>query len=240
MSALAEAPYERALSADPVAARDWQAPARAPLEGRLVRLEPVDPARHAADLFAAAHDGSAAAAGLWDYLAYGPFESAAAMHDWLEDCARQSDPLFFAIMERDSGRALGMASYLRITPSQGVIEIGHIWFSPALQRTAAATEAIFLLIAQAFEGLKFRRVEWKCNALNEGSRAAARRFGFRYEGTFYRHLVVKGRNRDTAWYALLDTDWAGVGAAFKAWLEPGNFDGDGRQRRRLTDLMPRE
>jgi RimJ/RimL family protein N-acetyltransferase len=204
-----------------------------------IRLEPIDPARHAADLFAAAHDGSPAAARLWDYLAYGPFESEAAMRAWLEDCAKQSDPLFFALVDRGTGRALGMASYLRITPSQGVIEIGHIWFSPALQRTAAATEAIFLLIAHAFESLGYRRVEWKCNALNEGSRAAARRFGFRYEGTFYRHLIVKGRNRDTAWYALIDTDWADVGAAFRTWLEPGNFEAGGGQRRRLADLMPR-
>ncbi|MEX0760198.1 MAG: GNAT family protein [Tistlia sp.] len=234
---MAEALHERPLSGEPVEASDWQPPARAPLEGRLVRLEPLEPARHAADLFACAHDGSAAASCLWDFLPYGPFESEAAMRTWLEGCAAQSDPLFFALVDRRSGRALGMASYLRITPAQGVIEIGHIWFSPALQRTAAATEAIFLMIAHAFDGLGYRRVEWKCNALNEGSRAAARRFGFRYEGTFYRHLVVKGRNRDTAWYALIDSDWPTAGAAFRAWLAPENFDANGRQRRRLAELM---
>lgn len=235
---MAEDLYERPLSDDPVDRSAWPTPERAPLEGRLVRLEPIDPARHAAALFARAHDGSAAAGRLWDYLGYGPFESEAAMRAWMEGCAGQSDPLFFALVERASGEPLGMASYLRITPGQGVIEIGHIWFSPVLQKTATASEAIFLLIANAFETLGYRRVEWKCNALNAGSRAAARRFGFRYEGLFYRHLVVKGRNRDTAWYAMIDEDWPAVGAAFRAWLDPANFDAEGRQRRRLSELMP--
>ncbi len=235
---MAEIPYERELSAAAVASSGWQAPARRPLEGRLVRLEPLDPARHGAALFAAAHDGSAAAGRLWTYLPYGPFDSAAAMQPWLQGCAEQPDPLFFALVERTGGQALGMASFLRITPAHGVVEIGHIWFAPSLQRSAAATEAIFLMIAHAFDDLGYRRVEWKCNALNAGSRAAARRFGFRYEGTFYRHQVVKGHNRDTAWYALTDEDWPAVGAAFRSWLAPDNFDGEGRQRTRLSALMP--
>lgn len=237
MSVLAEAIYERGLSGESVAQGPWVAPERAPLEGRLIRLEPLDAERHGRDLFAESHDESEAARRLWDYLAYGPFESEAAMTRWLADCAAQQDPLFYALVDRASGHAKGVASYLRITPAHGVIEIGHIWFSPSLQRSTAATEAIFLLIAHAFEGLGYRRVEWKCNALNEGSRAAARRFGFRYEGTFYRHQVVKGHNRDTAWYALIDEDWTRVGEAFRRWLAPENFDEAGRQRRRLYDLM---
>ena len=235
---MAEAVFERALSGAAVERSGWRAPERAPLEGRLVRLEPLDADRHAAALFAQAHDGSKAAARLWDYLPYGPFESEAAMRPWLERCAGESDPLFFALVERASGEARGMASYLRITPAHGVIEIGHIWFSPGLQRSAAATEAIHLMIAHAFDGLGYRRVEWKCNALNEGSRRAAKRFGFRYEGTFYRHQVVRGCNRDTAWYALIEEDWPAVRTAFRSWLEPENFDGSGAQRRRLSELMP--
>ena len=150
----------------------------------------------------------------------------------------RDDPLFFAIIEQASGKASGMASYLNIVPDMGCIEIGHIWFAPPLQKTRAATEAIFLMMRHVFDDLGYRRLEWKCNALNEASMRAARRFGFTYEGTFRQHMVVKGRNRDTAWFALLDREWPAVRAAFERWLAPENFDGQGRQRMSLTALMP--
>ncbi len=145
-------------------------------------------------------------------------------------------PLFFAVVEQASGVAAGMASWLNIVPANGTIEIGHIWFAPALQRTRAASEAIFLMMRHAFEELGYRRLEWKCDALNQGSMRAARRFGFSYEGTFRQHMIVKGRNRDTAWFALLDRDWPQQRAAFERWLAPDNFDEDGRQRVALSAL----
>jgi RimJ/RimL family protein N-acetyltransferase len=142
------------------------------------------------------------------------------------------------VIDRQSGAAAGMASYLNIVPAMGCIEIGHIWFAPPLQKTRAATEAIFLMIRHAFEDLAYRRVEWKCDSLNEASRRAARRFGFSYEGTFRQHMVVKGRNRDTAWFSLLDREWPRVRKGFERWLAPENFDGEGRQRQSLAALMP--
>ena len=146
--------------------------------------------------------------------------------------------MFFAIVDLASGAASGMASYLNIVPANGCIEIGHIWFAPPLQKTRAATEAIFLMIRHAFEDLAYRRVEWKCNSLNEASKRAARRFGFTYEGTFRQHMVIKGRNRDTAWFAMLDHEWPAIRAAFERWLDPDNFDAAGRQRKSLAALMP--
>ena len=150
--------------------------------------------------------------------------------------ARSSDPLFFAIVDPATGEAAGMASYLNIVPANGCIEIGHIWFAPPLQRTRAATEAIFLLMRHVFDDLRYRRLEWKCDALNAPSRRAAGRFGFSYEGTFRQHMIVKGRNRDTAWFALLDRDWPRVRAAFERWLAPANFDPAGSQRSALAAL----
>jgi RimJ/RimL family protein N-acetyltransferase len=207
-------------------------PQRVPLEGTSVRLEPVDPARHATPLYSAA-DG---APEIWDYLAYGPFESLPAFTKWLEERAASDDPMFYAVVDRDSGVARGMASYLRIEPLHGVIEIGHIWFAPALQRTRQATEAIFLLARHAFDDLGYRRLEWKCDALNAPSRRAAERFGFTYEGVFRQHMVVKGRNRDTAWYSITDAEWPSRRAAFEAWLSPDNFDPEGRQRHSLAEM----
>jgi RimJ/RimL family protein N-acetyltransferase len=207
-------------------------PERTPLEGETVRLEPVDPARHARDLFTA----SESAPSLWDHLAYGPFENQEAFTDWLEDRAASDDPLFYAIIDRASGRAQGMASYMRIMPEHGVIEIGHIWFAPILQRTRQATEAIYLLARHAFDDLGDRRFEWKCDSLNVPSRRAAERFGFVYEGVFRQHMVVKGRNRDTAWFSIIDREWPAVRAAFEAWLAPENFDVEGRQRKSLRDV----
>jgi RimJ/RimL family protein N-acetyltransferase len=199
-------------------------PAREVLRGGRVRLEPLSTA-HAEDLFAAA----AGDPHLWDYLPYGPFEDVEAMRAHLAAQAASEDPLFFAIVDSD-GRACGVASYLRIEPAHGCIEIGHIWFGASLQRTPAATEAIYLLARHAFDDLGNRRLEWKCDAANARSRRAAERFGFTYEGVFRQHMIVKGRNRDTAWFALLDGEWPAARAAFEAWLAPSNFDADGRQR----------
>jgi RimJ/RimL family protein N-acetyltransferase len=196
-----------------------------------VRLEPVDPAGHAGALFAAGSEPR-----IWDYLGVGPFEDEAAMRAWLDACAASEDPLFFTILV--DGRPEGMCSYLRIEPGQGVIEIGWIWFSPALQRTRAATEAIFLLARTAFD-LGYRRLEWKCDARNQPSRRAAERFGFTYEGVFRQHMVIKDRNRDTAWYAIVDQEWPSVREAFEGWLADENFDEGGRQRERLDEIRAR-
>ena len=214
---------------------DWKParrPKRAPLEGETVRLEPVDPERHAGDLFAA----SKGAPSLWDYLAYGPFESEPEFTEWLKDRAASDDPLFYAVVDRDSGTARGMASLMRIKPEHGVIEVGHIWFAPVLQRTRQATEAIYLLARHSFDDLGYRRFEWKCDALNQPSRRAAERFGFVFEGVFRQHMVIKDRNRDTAWFSIVDAEWPTVRAAFEAWLAPENFDPQGRQRRSLAEL----
>lgn len=217
---------------------DWHpvpAPARNPIVGRTVRLEPVDPARHAAALFAAAH-GPGHDPGLWDYLGYGPFATVADFLAWLTAQAASPDPLFFAVVDGATGQAAGMASYMRISETDGVIEIGHIWFGASLQRTRQATEAIFLLARHAFDDLGYRRLEWKCNALNARSRAAADRFGFTYEGTFRQHTISKGRNRDTSWYAIIDADWPPIRRGFERWLADDNFDDAGRQRASMTTL----
>jgi RimJ/RimL family protein N-acetyltransferase len=214
-----------------------RAPERVPLEGTLVRLQPVDVAAHGESLYALSHARPEHAA-LWTYLPYGPFKDEATFTGWLAERAASSDPLFFALVEAQTGRASGMASYLNIVPANGSIEIGHIWFAPPLQKTRAATEAIFLMMRHVFDDLGYRRLEWKCNALNEASMRAARRFGFTYEGTFRQHMVVKCRNRDTAWFSILDREWPAIRAAFERWLDPGNFDAAGRQRKNLAALMP--
>jgi RimJ/RimL family protein N-acetyltransferase len=214
---------------------DWKParrPDRAPLEGETVRLEPVDPDRHAGDLFAASEGAPA----LWDYLAYGPFPNPQVFTEWLKERAASDDPLFYAVIDRNLGAAGGMASLMRIKPENGVIEIGHIWFAPVLQRTRQATEAIYLLAQHAFDDLGYRRFEWKCDSLNQPSRRAAERFGFVYEGVFRQHMVIKDRNRDTAWFSIVDGEWPLVRAAFEAWLSSENFDREGRQRRSLADV----
>ena len=207
-------------------------PSRNALNGTLVRLEVLDPERHAESLFTSSHGDGAAQ--LWKHLPYGPFASQDEFTGWLRQRAASPDPLFFAVVEWETMRALGMASFLRIEPAHGVIEIGHIWFAPALQRTRQATEAIYLLAKNAFDDLGYRRLEWKCDSLNEPSRRAADRFGFTYEGVFRQHMVVKGRNRDTAWFSITDGEWPVRRAAFEAWLSPENFDEKGRQRRSLA------
>jgi len=209
---------------------------RVALEGELVRLEPVDVARHAGQLFVA----QSSTPELWAYLPYGPFESETAFRVWLTERAATSDPLFYAIIEGSSGRALGMASFLRVEQGHGVIEVGHIWYSPALQRTRLATDAMYVMARHVFDDLGYRRYEWKCNALNEPSRRAAVRLGFTFEGVFRQHMVIKGENRDTAWYSMLDGEWPAAKAAFEAWLRPENFDAEGRQLRSLADLRVRQ
>jgi RimJ/RimL family protein N-acetyltransferase len=207
-------------------------PRRAVLNGLRVRLEPLDRERHGGELLAAAEGDRH----LWDYLPYGPFADADAFGEHLERQASSDDPLFYAVVDAASGRAAGVVSFLRIEPAHGCIEIGHIWFGVALQRTAAATETIQLLARHAFDDLGYRRLEWKCDAANARSRRAAERFGFGFEGIFRQHMIVKGRNRDTAWYAILDGEWPAVSAGFEAWLAPANFGADGRQQRPLGQL----
>lgn len=214
-------------------ARPW--PPRTAMRGRTVRLEPLDPERHGAALFRAS-EGPDADPRLWDWMAVGPFGSEAGFRAWLDPLPGFEDPLFFAILTEPDAVPRGMASFLRVAPAHGVIEIGNIWFGVGLQRTAAATEAVWLLARRAFEELGYRRLEWKCDALNERSRRAALRLGFTFEGVFRQHMVVKGRNRDTAWFAMLDRDWPLVDAAFRAWLDPANFGPDGRQRRGLEAI----
>lgn len=219
----------------PVEAPGCPRPRSRTFEGSRVRLEPVDPQRHAPALFAGSH-GEAAPPELWAYMGYGPFAGETAMAGWLERCAASHDPLYFTVIDRATDRAAGMVSLLRIDPPNGVIEVGHIWYAPAVQRTALPTEAMLLLFAYVFEELGYRRLEWKCNALNAASRRAALRLGFTYEGTFRQHMVVKGRNRDTAWFAMLDGEWPAAGRAMRAWLSVDNFDAGGRQRRSLASL----
>jgi RimJ/RimL family protein N-acetyltransferase len=208
------------------------APAHRTLVGTRVRLEPLDPEHHAEDLLAAAGGDPR----LWVYLPYGPFADAEELRAWLAERATSTDPLFLTIVDTASERASGVVSYLRIEPEHGCIEIGHIWFGAPLQRTPGATETIYLLARHSFDDLGNRRLEWKCDAANARSRRAAERFGFTYEGVFRQHMIVKGRNRDTAWFSLLDSEWPAARTAFEAWLRPDNFDADGRQRSSLAAL----
>jgi len=217
----------------PVEPRVPPRPPRTALDGDRCRLEPLDPERHASDIHAANLrdvDGR-----MWTYLAYGPFATLEEYRRWQESVCKSDDPVFYAIVDRGTGRAAGIASYLRIDPSNRAIEVGHLAFSPLLQRTALATEAMFLMMRWAFQA-GYRRYEWKCNALNGPSRTAAMRFGFSYEGVFRQATVVRGRNRDTAWYAAIDSEWPALEAAYRRWLAPSNFDADGRQRVPLGEL----
>jgi RimJ/RimL family protein N-acetyltransferase len=209
-------------------------PARAEMHGRLCRLAPLDAAQHAHAL----HDeyGADATGRNWTYLPYGPFPTAEAYAEWVSAVTRGDDPLFFTILLAGSGRPVGVASYLRIEPAMGSIEVGHLCYSPALQRNPVATEAMYLMMRRAFDELGYRRYEWKCDSLNAPSRRAAERLGFRYEGIFRQMMVVKQRSRDTAWYSILDSEWPALRTAFERWLDPANFDANGQQRARLEDL----
>jgi RimJ/RimL family protein N-acetyltransferase len=207
-------------------------PTRTILRGRLVTIAPLDPAGHEEALYAGTHGQGSEA--LWLYLAEGPFPDRSAFRNYLEKRAKSDDPLSFALIANATGSAAGHAAYMRITPEHRVIEVGNIFYTPMLARSAAATEAMYLMARHVFEELGYRRYEWKCNALNEPSRRAALRLGFSFEGVFRRHMIQKGRNRDTAWYAMTDQEWPLRKASFEDWLSPGNFDETGRQRTRLS------
>jgi RimJ/RimL family protein N-acetyltransferase len=205
------------------------------MAGRLCRLEPLEASRHSEALYEAhALDTEGRN---WTYLPYGPFASPEDIAGWIRSVAKGEDPLFFAIVDPVTQRAIGWASYLRIDPVMGSIEVGHLAYSPALQRTPAATEAMYLMMRRAFDELGYRRYEWKCNSLNSASWNAAERLGFRYEGTFRQAWVQKGRNRDQAWFSIIDSEWPAVRTALEAWLDPSNFDQSGVQLRRLQELM---
>ena len=205
------------------------------LRGTQVILRPIDPDSDAEPLFKVSHP-PAGDPSIWTYLYDGPYPDLDAFRDSLTEQRDRRDYQFFTVTDARTKQPQGIVSYLSIVPEHGVIEIGNIWFSPELQRTRAATETIFLLAEHAFDELGYRRLEWKCNALNQPSRDAAKRFGFQFEGVFMNHRVVKGRNRDTAWFAITDQRWPQIRAAFEAWLNPDNFDEEGQQRSRLSDL----
>ena len=204
-------------------------------EGRYVRLVPLSAESHTADLW----DGVQGHDEVWDYLADGPYAAEAELAAAIEQKAAGTVAVFLAIVPKSSGRAEGYASYMRIDPANGVLEVGNILMAPTLQKKTAATEAMYLMARHVFEDLGYRRYEWKCNADNAPSRRAALRYGFTFEGIFRQHMIVKGQNRDTAWFSMLDSEWPARRAAFEAWLDPANFDGQGRQRQTLTQIAGR-
>ena len=209
-------------------------PPRTAMAGRFCTIEPLDPERHAAQLFAAyAEDREDR---IWTYLPRGPYESPGEYRSWAEAACRGDDPLVHTILDNTTGEAVGTASYMRIEPAIGVIEIGSITYSPRLQRRPAATEAMYLMMRRVFDELGYRRYEWKCDSLNQPSREAAARLGFRYEGLFRQATITRGRNRDTMWFSVTDGEWPALRAAFEGWLDPANFAADGTQRRRLASL----
>lgn len=214
---------------------NWQGceyPSRQVLQGQYCRLVRLDVEAHAADLYRSFSEDSNHHN--WTYLPYGPFEDFDGFKVWLEVSAEGKDPLFYTVINEQTGIAVGMASYLRIEPEVGVIEVGHIHFSPLMQRTAIATETMFLMMRYVFDELGYRRYEWKCDALNEPSKKAAKRLGFSFEGVFRQATMYKNRNRDTAWLAIIDSDWPVIKSAFEAWLVPDNFDEKGQQIRSLN------
>lgn len=208
-------------------------PTRVRLEGRYCRVEPLDPGRHGGELFAASM--ASGAEERFRYLFESP-QDRPSFESWLAWAAASEDPMFYAVIDLSSGRCEGRQSLMRITPEHGVIEVGNILWGPAIARTRVATEALFLFARYVFDDLGYRRFEWKCDARNEPSKRAARRFGFTYEGTFRHHMMVKGKNRDTAWFSIIDTDWPAIRRAFEQWLQPSNFDGQGQQKMRLEEL----
>lgn len=221
---------------EPVAWSPAATPVATELRGQHVVVRPVNADTDAEPLYAVSHlpDGDPS---VWTYLSDGPYESVERLHKRLEQAQTSTDRVYFTVVRAVDQRPLGWASYLRITPVYGVLEIGHLWFAPELQRTTAATEAVYLLASHAFDQLGYRRLEWKCNALNAASRKAAERFGFSYEGTFRKHQIVKGHNHDTAWYAITEDEWPAIRAGFQAWLAPENFDRHGNQIRVLRDAI---
>ena len=203
-------------------------PERVVLDGRYVKIVPLDAAAHAAALYAGAKDTE-----LWRYLFNGPYADELEFRAWIEGREKSEDPLFFTILDGAARAAVGYCSLMRIEPAHRAIEVGNILYLPCLQRTVGATEAMYLLARYVFEELGYRRYEWKCDALNAPSRRAALRLGFTFEGIFRQHMMVKGKNRDTAWYSMLDTEWEDRKRAFEDWLAPANFDAEGKQKKSL-------
>ena len=212
-----------------------QPPTREAMTGHFCRLEYLDVERHAECLFSAFSLDSSQRN--WTYLPYGPFTDIKSFTDWLTTSCIGDDPLFYVVINQSNEEVIGMASYLRIAPTIGVIEVGHIHFSPKMQKTPMATEAMYLMMVRVFDELSYRRYEWKCDALNAPSKSAAERFGFRFEGLWRQATMYKGRNRDTTWYAIIDKDWSQIKAAYQAWLDPNNFDESGQQKSKL-DIQP--
>ena len=210
-------------------------PPRTAMQGRFCAVEPLDPAKHAHALFEANSLDSDNRN--WTYLSVGPFKDFESYRAWLDKVAEGADPVFHAIIDRATGKAVGVASYMRLDPPNGVIEGGHINSSPLLQQKPAATEAMFLMMRRVFDELGYRRYEWKCDSLNAPSRAAALRLGFQYEGLFRQATVYKGRSRDTTWFSIIDGEWPKVRGAYEQWLAPDNFDAGGGQKRKLSDLI---
>ena len=218
---------------------DWKPvalPRPVTLRGRYVRLEPLDAVRHTGALWQAVRGQD----GLWAFLADGPYASEADLRRAIEEKQAAADAVFLALIPTATGLAAGYASYMRMEPAHGVVEVGNILLTAALQRTTAATEAMALMAAHVFDDLGYRRYEWKCNARNEASRRAALRLGFQFEGIFRQHMVVKGHNRDTAWFSMLDHEWPARKRAISAWLDPANFDSQGRQRRSLAEIASKQ
>jgi RimJ/RimL family protein N-acetyltransferase len=213
-------------------------PMRTILPGRYVTIRPLDPATHLQDLYDGTHGPNREA--FWLYMSEGPFSDPTVFRAYLEKRARSDDPLSFSINDNETGRAVGHASYMRITPEHRVIEVGNIFYTSALARKPGGTEAMYLMARHVFEDLGYRRYEWKCNALNMPSRRAALRLGFSFEGIFLQHMIQKNRNRDTAWYSMLDYEWSSYKAAYEDWLSPENFDSSGKQRRALGELLKRQ
>jgi RimJ/RimL family protein N-acetyltransferase len=210
-------------------------PLKAAMQGRFCRIEPVDAARHAAQLHEAFVGAPLAS---WTYLPdfMGPHRTIAAWQGWLEEASASADPLWHTILDASSGKAIGVAAYLRIDANSGSIEVGGLMYSPQLQRKPASTEAMYLMMRRAFDELGYRRYEWKCDSLNAPSRAAALRLGFTYEGIFRQHMVYRGRSRDSAWFSIIDTEWSKLRATFEGWLSPDNFDAEGRQKASLSSF----
>lgn len=218
----------------------WTARQRPPptaITGRFCRVEPLDSGQHPAELYAANSEDCDGR--MWTYLPWGPYDRFDDYLAAIEAGLLREDFITYAVIDAAGGKAVGVASYLNINPAAGSIEVGGIAYAPALQQKPAGTEAMYLMMRRVFDELGYRRYEWKCNALNAPSRAAAGRYGFRFEGIFRQADVVKGRNRDTAWFSITDSEWPGIKAAFERWLDPGNFDGEGRQRMSLSALTAR-
>ncbi len=217
---------------------DWKGakqPEKTVLKGKSCRLEPLNADKHSHDLYSAFSLDNTGK--LWTYMATEVFQSEAEFTQWASKNASLDDPIFYAIMDNKTDKAIGVAAYLRINPTMGSIEVGHLTFSPLLQRTVAATEAMFLMMQYAFDVLGYRRYEWKCDSLNSASCKAAKRLGFQFEGTFRQALVYKGRNRDTSWFSIIDKEWPALKSGFQAWLAKDNFDETGKQYQKLENFL---